>query len=171
MIRCLKIKNYYLLLFILFFLSSPKKIIAQDAYFVPKGNVGFHRGGLYTDLQIGYTITDNKNTFMKTFDNIKMISIGIESNYFFKNDFRMTPKITLEYHKNFLIWAIQTRLYPAKNMDFKQASIQVCPQIGISAFALGHLSFGYSFGLNNRDITQDLGFQVNLGFNLITDDW
>ncbi|TAG94047.1 MAG: hypothetical protein EAZ20_01205 [Bacteroidetes bacterium] len=159
-------KKYSFLLFILFFLFLDKKIIAQDTYIFPKANIGFHRGGLYTDLQIGYAYSPYKSGF-GLFEEMRIVSVGVESNYFFKNDFRLTPKICLEYQKGLLLWAIQGRLYPAKNMDFKQASIQICPQVGISIFSTGYISFGYSFGLNNRDITSDLGFQANLGFNLL----
>lgn len=161
-------KNYtQLYLTLIFFLCFYQISLAQSD-FVPKFNVGYHQGGVYSDFQLGYIISSSGGGFLNFNDQVHLVSVGFENNYYFKNDFRFTPKASLEFYNKGFLWGFQTRLYPAKNMDFKQASLQVCPIVGISLFSLGHLSFGYNFGLTNRDITSDLGFQVNLGINIIT---
>ncbi len=169
-------KFYFPLFFaIILFFSHHSQSLAQLEYrgITPKINAGVHRGGFYTDINLlfGYRNVDkSSNSFVPV--NIPergfMWSMGVESNYFFKTDFRLTPKITFEYHDylNLLIFRLQNRLYPAQDMNFAKASFQTCPEVGINIFGLVFLTYGYSFGLTNRDVTKDLGHQVNIGFAL-----
>ncbi len=175
-------RNFFLIFFILsiIFFNSHTYLFAQMGqyhddnvlegnHFSIKNSTGIHGGGFYTDIQASlFSVSYSKNPqeFALFPKRITALNVGIEHNYLFKNDFRLVPKISFDYFvESLLMFGMQTRLYPAKDMNFKDASIQVCPQVGISGIGIGYIAFGYNVGLNNRDVTPDLGFEVSIGIN------
>ncbi len=162
-----------ILWFLVFFFN--KKINAQETIvhygiFGAKLNVGgISVGGFYSDMQFGYFFMDkfNKSSILNVPNYLTSICGGVETNYSL-NEFKLIPKISFEHHHtdSFFSYGLQARYYPAKNMDFSKTSIQLCPQIGTNLFCIAYVTFGYSFGITNRDITPDLGFQLNFGVNL-----
>ncbi len=164
----MKIQFVYIFLILTnIFVNSYTNLFAQDNIFSIKGNTGVHGGGFYTDIQAGGFFISSESSFLSFPTSITSICAGIETNYLFKNDFRIVPKISFEQTFEGLFMAgLQARFYPAQDMDFKNASVQVCPQVGISFFGAGTFSLGYNIGLSNVDMVPKLGFQVNIGVNL-----
>ncbi|TAG87081.1 MAG: hypothetical protein EAZ20_11420 [Bacteroidetes bacterium] len=169
-------KYFFLIILYLFFFTD---IFAQTEYrgITPKFNVGVNRSGFYSDVNISLCYR-NASKKGGDFINIDLpergmvYNLGVETNYFFKTDFRITPKITLEYHfyRDLFTFRWQNRFYPAQNNDFSKTSFQTCPEAGINILGLVFLTYGYSFGLTNRDVTKDLGHQVNIGFSVPIQD-
>lgn len=161
---------YFILIVCAIILSNNVKIWAQNTDFGIKANTGVHGLGFYTDLQFCYFNTNTTTGIIHLPEKLISIGAGLETNYFFKQDFRLVPKVSFDYHLPVqvvpLSFGLQTRFYPAKDMDYKNISVQLCPQVGTNLFGLGFVTLGYSIGVSNRDITPDLGFQVNMGINL-----
>ncbi len=163
-------KYYFVVIlsFLLFF--STKNINAQENIFTLKTSIGTTAiGGVYSDIQAGFLFIkgDGSGTFPAP-SGLTSICAGVETNYLFKNDFRIVPKISFDYHSienkiGFpLSFGLQARYYPAKDMDFSKASIQVCPQIGTNYMGMCHLYFGYNWAVTQQDVMPNLGFQANL---------
>jgi hypothetical protein len=151
--------------------------MAQLTYIVqptlrPKVSMGVHGKGFFTDALLCVRWRALEGGAVKYTHQSLLIGAGIEHNYRFRKDFRLVPKLVTEYNfgKKGLMLRLQNRFYPAKDMDYRRLSWQVCPEIGAHfshAFTIG---YGYSFAITNASCTPSLGHQVCLGFNYILKD-
>ncbi len=158
--------KYYFVVILSFLLFFSTKNINAQSLFSFKANAGSTAvGGAYSDIQAGFFFSKSEGGMIALPSSVSSICAGVETNYLFKNDFRIVPKISFDYHKTEfpISFGLQGRYYPAKDMDFSKASIQVCPHIGTNFMSIYYINFGYNFAVTNKDITPDLGFQVNFG--------
>jgi hypothetical protein len=144
---------------------------AQDNFtlLTPKFSMGAHRQGFFTDASLGIRLYENSSGFL-SFQSC-FATLGVENNYLFRSDFRLTPKIGVEYNHDFFTFRLQNRLYPNKNLHFRQASWQVCPEIGLNFLNFVSLTYGYNFPVTNKDIFPSLGHQIGLNFNFPLATW
>lgn len=144
---------------------------AQDNFtlLTPKFSMGVHRQGFFTDASVGIRLYENSSGFL-SFQSCFAI-LGVENNYRFRSDFRLTPKIGVEYNHDFFTFRLQNRLYPNKNLNFEQVSWQVCPEIGLNFLNFVSLTYGYNFPITNKEVVPSLGHQVGLNFNFPLETW
>ena len=152
--------------------------LAQLTYIVqptlrPKFSTGVHGQGFFTDASLCVRWrSEPKGGFPSFTQESLLLGAGIEHNYKFRKDFRLIPKIILEYGamNSGLMLRLQNRFCPAKDLDFSNVSWQVCPEIGVNLFHVFSISYGYSFALTSAKAVPSLGHQVCLSFNFIMND-
>lgn len=161
-----------IIILILFLGAISQNALSQDIFprIFPKFSVGAHRQGVFTDLSLGIRLYEEVPDLLQV--NALVVFAGIENNYKFQSDFRIAPKIGLEfYHQSGYFLRVQNRLYPDKNRDFSKASWQICPEIGLEFFETFILTYGYNFPLTNKEVVPSLGHQVCLTFNVSKMFW
>lgn len=141
---------------------------AQFTLLSPKISTGVHGRGFFTDASLAIRLLDDMNSrgFIAISSKTVFLMAGLESNYLFRNDFRLVPKIGLEHNRQLLTLRLQNRLYPNKNLRFKQASWQICPEVGFNLFGVFSATYGYNFAITNIDFIPKLGHQLTLSLNI-----
>lgn len=140
----------------------------------PKISTGVHRGGFFTDATLCFRwFSTTKGVKLQGFARESLlIGAGIETNYKFRRDFRLTPKIVLEYNpKNtsFML-RLQNRFYPAKDLNYRCLSWQACPEVGLNLFHALTIGYGYSFAITGIKCTPSLGHQLCLSYTHLLND-
>jgi hypothetical protein len=163
----------FLLLHLLFSSSVLAQNMHERYFSKPRPKIGFgtHNLGNYAEigLETGFRwyLTNSDGMSGLTFRHI-LISAGLESNFRFKTDYRLTPKIALEYHGFPITVRVQSRWYPTKNLDFSHASWQICPEIGLNIVGVIFITYGHSFAITNQNHVPPLGNQFMIGINFFT---
>ena len=144
----------------------------HDRYFSkprPKLALGTHSLGGFAEIGletgIRWIATDSHMWNGTPFRSV-LFSASLEGNFHFKTDYRLTPKIALVYHGLPITVRVQSRWYPAKNLNFKYASWQICPEIGFNVTGVVFFTYGYSFAVTNQNHVPALGNQFMIGLNL-----
>ena len=106
--------------------------LAQLTYIVqptlrPKFSTGVHGQGFFTDASLCVRWrSEPKGGFPSFTQESLLLGAGIEHNYKFRKDFRLIPKIILEYGamNSGLMLRLQNRFCPAKDLDFSNPIYQ-----------------------------------------------